>query len=370
VTPGERYGIGTRANQQKDDLMQAAVFYAPGDVRIEEIPVPIAGSGEVVVRIHRALTCGTDLKTFRRGHPTIMQHVPTPFGHEFAGEIVAVGADVVDHWRPGMRVVAANSAPCNHCHYCRLGRQSLCENLSFLWGAYAEYIAIPSAIVAHNLYEIPDLMSFETAALTEPLACAVHGIAETPIAVGDLVAVNGAGPIGLMFVRLAALRGAQVIASDLSPARLAAARALGASETVCVRDVEDQVAAVRALTPGGRGVDAAIEAVGLPEVWEKTVQMVRPGGTVNLFGGAKGGSAFSVSTTLLHYSELTIKGVFHHTPRYVETALSLLASGLVPANAFISGERPLMDVIDALEAMGRGEVIKYAIVPPFIKDAA
>ena len=350
--------------------MQAAVFYAPGDVRIEDIPPPMVGVGEVVVRIHRALTCGTDLKTFRRGHPTIMQHVPTPFGHEFAGEIVAVGADVDDRWQPGMRVVAANSAPCNRCPYCRMGRHSLCENLAFLWGAYAEYIAIPKAIVEQNLYEIPDHLSFEAAALTEPLACAVHGVAETPIAIGDTVAVNGAGPIGLMFVRLAALRGAQVIASDLSPARLAAARALGASQTVCVRDVEDQVAAVRALTPGGRGVDAAIEAVGLPEVWEKTVQMVRPGGTVNLFGGAKGGSAFSVSTTLLHYSKLTIKGVFHHTPLFVETALSLLVSGMVPADAFISGERPLVEVIDALEAMGRGEVIKYAIVPPVVSNAA
>lgn len=343
--------------------MQAAVFYAPGDVRFEEIPTPEPGEGEVVVRIRRALTCGTDLKTYRRGHPTIMQRVPTPFGHEFAGDIIAVGDGVDARWRPGTRVVAANSAPCHRCHYCRIGRESLCENLAFLWGAYAEAIAVPKAIVEQNLYEIPDGMSYEAAALMEPLACAVHGVAETPIAVGDTVAVNGAGPIGLMFVRLAALRGARVIASDLSPARLEAARRLGAAETVLVRDGEDQVEAVRRLTPDGRGADAAIEAVGLPEIWEKTVRMVRPGGTVNLFGGAKGGSSFSVSTTLLHYGELTIKGVFHHTPRHVETALALLARGDVPAEAFISGERPLAAVIDALEAMGRGEVIKLAIVP-------
>ncbi len=154
-----------------------------------------------------------------------------------------------------------------------------------------------------------------------------------------------------------------MIASDLSPARLEAARALGAAETVCVAEVDDQVAAVRELTPGGRGVDAAIEAVGLPEVWERTVQMVRPGGTANLFGGARGGSTFSISTTLVHYSELTIKGVFHHTPYYVETALSLLTSGAVPADLFVSDERPLTEVIDALEAMGRGEIIKSAIIP-------
>lgn len=344
--------------------MQAAVFHAPGDVRFEEIPVPTPGPGEVVVQIRRALTCGTDLKTYRRGHPTIMQRVPTPFGHEFAGDIVEVGEGADPRWQPGMRVVAANTAPCNRCDYCRLGRQSLCENLSFLWGAYAEQIAIPADIVAQNLYEIPEGMSYEAAALTEPLACAVHGVAETPIAVGDTVAVNGAGPIGLMFVRLATLRGARVIASDLSQARLDVARDLGAAETVLVHDGLDQVEAVRALTPRGRGADAAIEAVGLPEVWEKTVQMVRPGGVVNLFGGSKGGSTFNVSTTWVHYGEVTIKGVFHHTPLFVETALGLLASGQVPAEAFISGQKPLLEVIEALEAMGRGEVIKYAIIPP------
>lgn len=341
--------------------MQAAVFYAPGDVRFEEIATPDPGPGEVLVRIRRALTCGTDLKTYRRGHPTIMQRAPTPFGHEFAGDIVAVGPGVDLRWQPGMRVVAANSAPCNRCPYCRMGRQSLCGHLSFLWGAYAEYILVPRDIVEQNLYRIPEGLSYEAAALTEPLACAVHGVAETPIAVGDTVAVNGAGPIGLMFVQLAVLRGARVIASDLSPRRLEVARQLGAAETVLVSDGIDQVAAVRELTPGGRGVDAAIEAVGLPEVWEKTVLMVRPGGTVNLFGGAKGGSTFSVSTTLLHYSELTIKGVFHHTPHYVETALDLLAQGLVPSAPFISEERTLGDVLEALEAMGRGEVIKVSL---------
>lgn len=345
-------------------MMQAAVFYAPGDVRIEEIAVPVPGPGEVLVRISRALTCGTDLKTWRRGHPTIMQRVPTPFGHEFAGIVEEVGAGVDPRWRPGMRVVAANSAPCNRCPYCRIGRQSLCENLEFLWGAYAEYIAVPARIVEQNLYEVPGGMSDEAACLVEPLACAVHGVAETPIAVGDTVAVNGAGPIGLFFVRLAVLRGANVICSDLSEGRLAVARRLGASATVDVSKVPDQVEAVRALSPGGRGVDAAIEAVGLPEVWEKTVQMVRPGGVVNLFGGARGGSSFSVSTTLLHYGELTIKGVFHHTPRYVQTALDLLASGAVAADEFVSGTVPLADVVEALERMGRQEGVKYAVAPP------
>lgn len=345
--------------------MQAAVFYAPGDVRIEQIAEPAAGPGEVVVAIERALTCGTDLKTYRRGHPTIMQRVPTPFGHEFAGRIAAVGAGVDrGRWPIGARVVAANSAPCNRCFYCRLDRHSLCERLEFLWGAYAEFIAVPAAIVEQNLYPIPDGLSAAAAALTEPLACAVHGVAETPIAVGETVVVNGAGPIGLMFVRLAALRGARVICCDLSAGRLAVARELGAAETVDVSAVEDQVAAVRALTPEGRGAAAAIEAVGQPEVWEKTVAMARPGGVINLFGGAKGGSSFGVETGALHYGELTIKGVFHHTPRFVETALGLLASGAVPAAPFLSGEYPLARVVEALDATGRQEGVKFEIVPP------
>lgn len=344
--------------------MQAAVFYAPGDVRVEGVPDPVAGPGEVVVKIHRALTCGTDLKTYRRGHPTIIQRIPSLFGHEFAGTIVEVGSGVDrERWREGMRVVAANSAPCHRCRSCRIGRQSLCRNLEYLNGAYAEYIAVPARIVEQNLYEVPARLAFAEAALTEPLACAVHGVAESGIEVGDTVAVNGAGPIGLMFVRLAALRGARVICSDLSAARLVVARELGAAETVDASAVEDQVAAVRALTPAGEGADVAIEAVGLPEVWERTVRMVRPGGTVNLFGGAKSGTDFSVSTTLLHYAELTIKGVYHHTPRYVETALGLLATGAVPTAPFISGERPLADLVATLDATGRQEGIKYAIVP-------
>ena len=344
--------------------MQAAVFHGPGDVRFEIFPDPVLAPGEVIVRIHRALTCGTDLKTYRRGHPTIITRVPTPFGHEFAGTIVDVGAGVDQgRWPVGTRVVAANSAPCHRCPPCRRGRLSLCEQLEYLNGAYAEYIAIPARIVEQNLYRIPEGLAYEAAALTEPLACAVHGIAASEIEVGDTVAVNGAGPIGLMFVRLATARGAQVICSDLSVARLAVARELGADDVVQVTPSVDQVAAVRALTPDGRGADVVIEAVGLPEVWEKSVQMVRKGGIVNLFGGAKPGTSFSVDTALLHYAELTIKGIYHHTPQFVATALDLLATGIVPAAPFISERRPLDQVLESLERMARGEIIKAEILP-------
>ncbi|MCA1728270.1 MAG: zinc-binding dehydrogenase [Actinobacteria bacterium] len=338
------------------------MFYEPGDVRMEDIAVPEAGPGEVLVHIGAALTCGTDVKTYKRGHPTLFEELPSPFGHEFGGTVEAVG-EGVEGWRAGMRVVAANSAPCNHCFYCKVGDQSMCENLSFLNGAFAEYIVVPSRIVAQNLYEIPEGMEFSRAALLEPLACAVHGVLRTPISMGDTVAVIGAGQIGLMFVRLATERGARVICVDKSAARLEVARTLGAEETIEAAERVDTISAVREWTPESRGADVVIEAVGLPQLWEQALQMVRKGGDVTLFGGAPSGTSIEVDTVLLHYSQLTIRGIFHHTPYTVQVAFDLLKSGRVDPEPFISGVRPLEDVVEALESHGRQEGIKYEIRP-------
>ncbi len=212
-------------------MMRAAVLYGPEDVRMEDIPVPQSGRGELLIRVKAALTCGTDAKVFRRGgHPTMIRP-PSPFGHEFAGTVEEVG-EGVEWFKPGMRVVAANSAPCGLCRYCRLGRESLCNDIIYINGAYAEYIKLPERIVMKNTHEIPEHVSFQHAALVEPLACVLHGIEESDVHVGDTVVVNGAGPIGLMFVRLAKLRGARVIATDVLEERLAAAQRLGADEVV------------------------------------------------------------------------------------------------------------------------------------------
>jgi L-iditol 2-dehydrogenase len=338
------------------------MFYEPGDVRMEDVAAPEAGPGEVLVHIGAALTCGTDVKTYRRGHPTLFEELPSPFGHEFGGTIEAVG-EGVEEWRPGTRVVAANSAPCNRCYYCKVGDQSMCENLSFLNGAFAEYIVVPSRILEQNLYEIPEVMEFSRAALLEPLACAVHGVVRTPISTGDTVAVIGAGQIGLMFVRLATERGARVICVDKSASRLGVAKQLGAEETVEVAEGVDTIGAVRGWTPEGRGTDVVIEAVGLPPLWEQALQMVRKGGDVTLFGGAPSGTSIEVDTVLLHYSQLTIRGIFHHTPYTVQVAFDLLKSGRMDPEPFISGVRPLEDVVEALESHGRQEGIKYEIRP-------
>lgn len=349
--------------------MKAAIFYGPKDLRIEEVADPLPGPGEIVVDIGAATTCGTDLKSYMRGHPAIFSVLPSRFGHEFAGVVSAVGEGVTT-FGIGDHVVCGNSAPCGNCFYCSIDRQSLCENLFFLHGAFAERILVPSIIVSKNTYKLPHHVPFEEAAIVEPLACVVHGIDVAPIRVGDTVVINGAGSIGLMFTRLATLRGASVISTDLSDDRLAMARRMGAAETINVRGFDDPVAEVRRRTPGNRGADVAVEAVGLPETWEQTIRELRPGATAILFGGAKAGAAISVDTTSMHYSEYTLKGVFHHAPRYVRTAADLLAKRQVDGRLMLTEVRPLERLVETLEDMSEQRGLKYGIVSGIPREAA
>ncbi|MCD4669069.1 MAG: zinc-binding dehydrogenase [Actinomycetia bacterium] len=339
--------------------MKAQLFYGPGDVRFEETDVPATGPGEALVKIKSALTCGSDLKTYKRGHPTMIVE-GSVFGHEWAGDVVELGSGVKD-FAIGDRIVAVNSVPCFRCYYCKLERYSMCENLVYNNGAYGQYIKVPAPILSVNTLKIPDHIDYKQAALLEPLACAVHGIDESNITEGDMVAVNGAGPIGLFFVALAKLKGAIVISSDLSGERLEVAKELGADFTINAAEVDDQVRAVKDLTDGGRGVDVAIEATGFPKVWEMTILMARKGGTVNLFGGCASGTAITIDTKLIHYSELTIKGVYHHTPYYVRKAFKLIEKGLFDTSKFITSDMPLERLVEALELMGKQKGIKYNI---------
>jgi L-iditol 2-dehydrogenase len=264
-----------------------------------------------------------------------------------------------------MRVVAANTAPCGRCWACTRNRQSLCENLVFLNGAFAEQVVIGREIVERNTYEIPDELSFAAAAPLEPLSTVVHGMAESGIELGDTVVVHGAGPIGLMFVQLATLRGATVISVDRSSWRLEQATSAGAAEVINIGDQDrDAVESmIRKATPGGRGADVGIEAVGLPAVWEQAVRTLRPGGTAVLFGGTPAGALFSVDSSAMHYQEYTLKGVFHHTPRYVSTAVDLMAGGKVDTSLLITEQRPLDRLVDSLEDMAAGRGSKYVLVP-------
>ncbi len=340
--------------------MKAAVYSAPKKVKLKEVAIPEINDEEILVRVKVALTCGTDRKLYLRGHPLF----PPPFilGHEFAGEVIKAGKKV-KKVKEGMRVVAANSAPCNSCFYCKSGREELCENLLIrLSGAFAEYIAVPEPIVKDNLFEIPKDITYQEAAFLEPLACAVHGIEEAEIRLNDTVVINGAGPIGLLLLQLAKLQGAHTIITDLSEERISLARKLGADKTLNVTRVKNGVKAVKELTEG-RGADIAMEAVGIPEVWEKTITMVRKGGKIILFGGCPSGTSIKINTQLFHYGEVSIKGVFHHTPNYVKKAFDLICRKTINIDSLVTKQYPLIKIKEVLEKLIVHQGLKFAIIP-------
>ena len=342
--------------------MMAAVLYGKEHLQVEPVAVPKLDNGDILVRVKVALTCGTDVKVFRRGYHARMIVPPAVFGHELAGDVVAVG-EGVRSLSVGQRVVAANSAPCETCFFCRRGLQNLCEDLLFNNGAYAEYIRIPARIVERNTYQIPASVSYRDAALVEPLSCVVRGLEETNPGAGDTIAIIGLGPIGLMFVRLAKLYGARVIAIGRRITQLERAGALGADDLISTETCANPVQAVRQLSHG-RGADIAIEAVGKPETWHWAADMVRRGGTVNFFGGCPTDTRVSLDTNLLHYSEITCKASFHHTPHYIRKALDLVSQGHITARDFVNREEPLANLLEVMRhLMSHNGHLKTAIIP-------
>jgi L-iditol 2-dehydrogenase len=310
--------------------VKAALLYASGDLRVEDVPRPEPGQGDVLVQIEVALTDGTDLKTFRRGHPLLARESPAPFGHEFCG--------IVD----GRRVVAANSAPCGICNGCARGEQ--CRELVFLAGAYADWILVPERIAAVNLHEVPPGVEPEVAAMVEPLACCLRGVERAEIHAGDTVAILGAGPIGLMLAACVADAGGWPVVVGGRPERQELVELFGAE------------------SGAGTGADVVIEAVGSPAAWTDAVELVRPGGTVVMFGGLPRDARPPVDAYRLHYEELTVRGSFHHTPATVRAALGFLGSGAYPWERLIT-HRVLLDELPALFADPPRDLLKAAVVP-------
>ena len=343
--------------------MMAAVLYGKEHLQVEPVAVPTIAPGDILVRVRVALTCGTDVKVFRRGYHARMIVPPAVFGHELAGDVIGVGEEVT-RFSTGDRVVAANSAPCDSCYFCKRGVSNLCEDLLFNNGAYAEYIRIPRRIVEKNTYRIPAGVTYHDAALVEPLACVVRGLEETGIRSGDSIVVIGLGPIGLMFVRLAKLYGAgRVIAIGRRKTQLERAEAMGATDLISAGHTTQPVEQVRRLTEG-RGADVAIEAVGSPETWHWAVNMVRRGGTVNLFGGCPSGSQVQLDTSLVHYSEITCKASFHHTPQHIQKALRIVCNGGITAQDFVNREEPLTNLLEVMRhLMSLNGHLKTAIIP-------
>ena len=349
------------------EFMSACLFYGPYDIRYEKVPVPKIKDNEILLKIKAALTCGTDLKTFQRGHPLLIKSFPSTFGHQFSGTVAKVGSDIKDFY-VGQRIIALNSAPCFKCRYCMKEQFSLCENIDFLNGAYAEYVAIPESIVQHNTYEIPQDINYETAASLEGLSVVVHGAERSEISSDKTVCVIGTGSIGLMFVSLAKLNGAKVISIGRKDFKLKVARELGADFTLNLTeypDKSDLIKKVKNLT-GSAGPEIVIEAVGLPEIWELATYLVSRGGLVNFFGGCKSGSKVELDTYRLHYDELKLIGVFHHTPKHVQTALNLLGDSFFKYKVFekiITHVLPLRELEKAFLMHQSGEAIQVAVRP-------
>jgi L-iditol 2-dehydrogenase len=343
--------------------MKAVRFWGPGDIRYEDVPIQEPKEGEVLIKIKAALTCGTDVKTYRRGHPVLIKKLPSGFGHEFSGVVEKLGAGV-DKFKVGDRVVAANSAPCGECFYCKKEEYNLCENLDLLNGAYAEYITIPARIVEKNMIILPDDLSFERAAFCEPLANVVHGAYRTEIKEGQSVGIIGIGPIGLLFARTAKLMGARVIVGGRNPVKLKLAEEFAhADEIVDLKKYPNPEKIFKDFSDEKKGLDVAVECVGLPEIWERIFTFVRPGGTVHFFGGCKSGSTVTFDATKMHYGDMKMMSVFHHTPKYFREALNLIASGQMEVEKLITDKLELKDVEYAMQEHIAGRAIKFLITP-------
>lgn len=341
------------------ETMRAALLLAPREVVVERVPVPRPGPGEVLVEVTTALTCGTELKSYRQGHRLFTP--PWPLGHEFVGVVAAVG-DGVTSVGVGERVVAANSGPCDACEFCLSGRSHLCRQLPnlLLRGAFADYVLLAAPIVRSNLFRAPSDTPDHTLAFLEPLACVVNGVNEAAVEPGEtVVIVGGTGPIGLLFVQLLrSQRAAAVVVIGRKPRRLDLARTLGATSTISAAEGD---LARRVVAETG-GADVVIEVTGIPSLIEQAVAMARPGGRVLLFGGSAAGATAALDLARVHYDALSVRGVFHHTPRSVRQSFELLTSGAVDVAPLVSDRLPLEETAEAMRRFDAGE-FKLAIAP-------
>ena len=342
--------------------MRACVLVEPGKIDIrDDVEIPNAGTGDVIVKVKSALTCGTDLKAYRRGHH--LMPPPTLFGHEFCGIIVDKGSGV-NRFDVGQPIMSVHTAPCGKCVYCRRSLQNLCPHLAktMVLGAYAEYVKVPAAVVETNMYPKPDDLDYREAAMLEPLSCVVYGINQVPVSSADSAVVIGAGAIGLLHVMVLKELGVkQVIVSARHRYRLDMAKEVGADCVIDSNNVDATEAILEAT--GGLGAPVVFECTGMPAVWEEAVMMVSRGGYVVLFGGCPGETTVTYKTARIHYDQITLKGIFHFTPDAVHIAYRLLTDGRLNITPLITGNRTLEEVPETFRNFNGKDALKYAIIP-------
>jgi len=335
--------------------MKTAYLVSPNKIEIVEKPLPILKEGEVLVRVKAALTCGTDLKAYLRGHPLIP--MPGPFGHEFSGIIEKVG-DAVNGFKAGDAVMLVHTAPCGECSYCKHGLFNLCEILTkdMMLGAFSEYMVVKKRVVEINMFHKPEEISFEEAAFLEPLSCIVHGVKALSPLKKDKVLVIGTGPVGLLFLQVLKSMSVSVAVMGRNKNKLSLAESLGADRIYYSGEEPLDFT-------DGFGYDRVVECTGQKEIWLRSIDYVRKGGTVLLFGGLKTGTEVCYDAGRIHYDEITLKGAFHYNPQDVCEAYELIKSKKLKLKELISGKISLSEISTAFEKLSRGEGIKYLIEP-------
>jgi|Deesub1362B_J571_1020462.scaffolds.fasta_scaffold00061_77 L-iditol 2-dehydrogenase len=338
--------------------MLQAILVSPGKIELRETPIPEPKEGEVLIKVSTALTCGTDLKAFLRGHPLIP--MPGPFGHEYSGIIVKTGKEV-KNFKEGDPVMGVNSAPCHRCLYCMKGLYNLCERLmeEKVLGTYSEYLLIPAHIVKENLFLKPENISFTEAAILEPLSCVIHPYNKIDLQDIEHALIIGAGPIGLLHLAFLNLHKIEVTVLDKNRKRLSIASEMGAKVT----STPEGIGEIIQKYTGSLGYDLVVECTGQVEVWQESVNLVRKGGRVILFGGCKPGTTVVYQTKRLHYDEITLLGSFHFTPKDVRKAAELITDKRLDLQKLITSQYSLKDIKKAFELLSRGEGIKFAILP-------
>jgi L-iditol 2-dehydrogenase len=347
--------------------MKVLRFYAPKDVRLEDAPEPQCGPAEVKLRVRNCSTCGTDVKIFNNGHQNLSP--PRVIGHEIAGEVVEVGADV-DGWEIGDRAQVIAAVPCGDCYECRRGWMEVCQNQTSVGyqyeGGFAEYIVVPREVLrVDGLNRVPDNVGLDEASVAEPLACAINAQEQIGIEEGDTVVVFGAGPIGCMHIRLA--RGVHnagpVYLVDVNEERLQlSADAVQPDEVINAAQV-DVVERVLELT-GGRGADVIITATAANVAQEQAIAMAARNGRISFFGGLpKTDPTITCDSNRVHYHQLHIHGANGSAPRHNKQALEYIATGQVPVKDLITVRLPLEKALDAFRIVAHGEAIKVTIEP-------
>ncbi len=347
--------------------MKVLRFYAPGDVRIEEAPVPSITPDEILIRVRNCSTCGTDVKIFHNGHQNITP--PRVMGHEVAGEIDQVGANV-SGWAVGDRVQVIAAVPCGECYECRKGWMAVCENQTSIGyqydGGFAEYMVVPHAVLkVDGLNRIPDGVGFDEASAAEPFACAINAQELLGIEEGDTVVVFGAGPIGCIHTRIArgVHKAGRVFLVDVNAERLAMSAAAVQPDEVLDASKVDVVAEVMRLTDG-RGADVVITATAANITQEQAIAMAARNGRISFFGGLpKTNPTITCDSNLVHYRQLHIHGANGSAPEHNKKALAYIASGVVPVKDLITVHLPLERALEAFDIVAKGQAIKVTVEP-------